>query len=97
MDLNVIDLKNIVAKRLYFWVILCKSVIFVPAKYLCGFAKNRMKNIFLGHLSAENNTPDLAYSTVTEILKKSGISAGKDVNITLAQRHCPSGIVTFGI
>ena len=39
--------KNIVAKRLYFWVILCKSVIFVPAKYLCGFAKNRMKNIFL--------------------------------------------------
>jgi hypothetical protein len=47
VDLNVIDLKNIVAKRLYFWVILCKSVIFVPAKYLCGFAKNRMKNIFL--------------------------------------------------
>ena len=57
----------------------------------------RMKNIFLGRLSAENNTPDLAYSTVTEILEKSGISAGKDVNITLAQRHCPSGIVTFGV
>ena len=57
----------------------------------------RMKNIFLGHLSAENNTPALAYSTVTEILEKSGISAGKDVNITLAQRQCPSGSVTFGI
>ena len=40
-------LKNILDKILYFRVILCKSVIFVPAKYLCGFAKNRMKNIFL--------------------------------------------------
>ena len=56
----------------------------------------RMKNIFLGHLSAENNTPDLAYGTVTDILEKSGISAGRDVNIALAQRHCPSSIITFG-
>ena len=55
-----------------------------------------MKNIFLGHLSAENNTPDLAYGTVTDILEKSGISAGRDVNIALAQRHCPSSIITFG-
>ena len=52
MDLNVIDLKNIVAKRLYFWVILCKSVIFVPAKYLCGFAKNRMKNTMVDELKS---------------------------------------------
>lgn len=55
----------------------------------------RMKHIFLGHLSAENNTPELAYHTVASILSKSRIEIGRDVNIELAQRHCPSRVIEF--
>lgn len=35
--------------------------------------QHRPKDVFLAHLSQENNTPDLAYETVSGILKKQGI------------------------
>ncbi len=54
-----------------------------------------MKHIFLGHMSAENNTPDLAYSTVLNILTKSGINVGKDVNMFIAKRDEPSNTVVL--
>lgn len=57
----------------------------------------RMKNIFLGHLSAENNTPSIAYRTVAAILENNNISIGKDVNVELAQRHCPSRAIEFQV
>ena len=57
----------------------------------------RMKHIFLGHLSAENNTPALAYNTVTDILEKSRIKIGKDVKIEMAQRNCPSSTIEIRV
>ncbi|MCJ7856052.1 MBL fold metallo-hydrolase [Lachnospiraceae bacterium NSJ-143] len=55
----------------------------------------RMRHVFLGHLSAENNTPQLAYHTVCGILSQGNISIGSDIHIELAQRHCPSHAVEF--
>jgi len=46
----------------------------------------RVKNILLGHLSRENNFPELAYQTVKNILEDSKIKVGVDVNIDLTYR-----------
>ena len=48
--------------------------------------KNGAKRIILGHLSGEANTPELAYGTVAEVLEKSGIVIGKDVELSVSKR-----------
>lgn len=44
------------------------------------------ENIILGHLSEENNYPELAFQTVVSSLKEVGIRQGIDVNIDVARR-----------
>lgn len=51
---------------------------------ICGNTK--LKNVFLGHLSKENNTPDTALKTVKKILDEYGIKAGREFNLYLAAR-----------
>jgi len=53
---------------------------------------DKMKHIYLGHLSAENNTPELAFRTVMDILFNSRINVGKDLNVEMAMRDMPSNI-----
>ena len=48
-----------------------------------------LKQIFLGHLSKENNYPDLAYETVKYELSQSD-SPFRDVSIEVAEREQPS-------
>lgn len=65
----------------------------------CGqmLAKVRPKNpngiFLLGHLSDENNTPELALETVTSILNDTAGGAGQ---ISLAERMAPSDIFLAG-
>ena len=51
-----------------------------------------MKNIWLCHLSKENNHPDLAYKTVEMAFSQYGIRIGADVNLTTLKRTVPSEI-----
>ncbi len=46
----------------------------------------RVNNVLLGHLSRENNFPELAYETVRQIVEKNDIEVGIDVNIDMAYR-----------
>ena len=46
----------------------------------------------LGHLSKENNFPELAYSTVLEEIKNSGFSKN-NVHIEVASRNNPSSLL----
>ena len=46
----------------------------------------RMKYVFLGHLSEENNNPHLAYETVEEILRNNRIEVGTHVKMDMASR-----------
>lgn len=57
---------------------------------------NQVQEILLGHLSKENNYPDLAYETVrTEIdMSTSGYKSG-DFKISVAGRDKPSHIITL--
>lgn len=54
----------------------------------CGMALTDLINcgtrhVYLGHLSEENNVPELAYSTVAHILETIGAKVGSDVELRM--------------
>jgi phosphoribosyl 1,2-cyclic phosphodiesterase len=51
-----------------------------------------MTHVLLGHLSKENNFPELAYETVKEVLTSNKIKVGLDINIDLTYRDRVSKI-----
>lgn len=57
---------------------------------LAEVMSERLKHVFLGHLSAENNTPHVAYDTVEAILKNNGIVVGRDLKMDMALRYSVS-------
>ena len=59
-------------------------------------AENGTKSIILGHLSAENNTPDEAYTTVHTALTQKGIIPGVDVMLYVAPRGKCGELVIVG-
>lgn len=48
---------------------------------------NRLGHVVLGHLSQDNNTPELAYETVKNILEENGLSLEDDISLDLAYRN----------
>ena len=52
----------------------------------------QMRNVFLCHLSHENNDPNVAMNTITEILLNEGIMPGADIFITPLERLSPSPV-----
>ena len=50
-------------------------------------AKNGTKHIMLGHLSNENNSPEIAFSEVARELEFGGMQPGKDVMLSVAPRY----------
>lgn len=56
-------------------------------------AKDNIKNIILAHLSKENNTPDLAFNTVSDHLSSVGAVVGTDINLSVAPRNEVSKII----
>jgi len=55
-----------------------------------------VRTIVLGHLSGENNFPELAYQSVTSLLQLEGIEPGRDVMLSVASRDGASGIYVVG-
>ncbi len=47
---------------------------------------NRLKHVYLGHLSEENNRPLIALNTVSSILSSNKINVGKDLQLQIALR-----------
>lgn len=45
------------------------------------------RHLLLGHLSSENNTPDIAYRTAHAALTAAGASVGEDVTLHVAARY----------
>lgn len=50
------------------------------------------RQILLGHLSKENNFPELALRTTETILRLSGIEPGTDADVRVALRDAPTGM-----
>ncbi|MGE5474344.1 MAG: MBL fold metallo-hydrolase [Ignavibacteriales bacterium] len=71
---------------------LCNEDAAKTIKYL---VKSGMKKFFLGHLSTENNFPELALQTVTNSLGEIGVTIGMEVFLEVAPRYQPSTVVTL--
>ncbi|MBO4499090.1 MAG: MBL fold metallo-hydrolase [Bacteroidaceae bacterium] len=64
----------------------------------CFLAQNvneNLKNVWLCHLSGENNHPEIAYKTVEYALRGVGIIPGKDLVLTALKRSKPSDLFVF--
>ncbi len=62
----------------------------------CGTAiaenmSEQLKNVWLCHLSEENNHPELARKTVESVLHSYGIVVGADLHLEVLKRTTPSG------
>ncbi|GLC30321.1 MBL fold metallo-hydrolase [Clostridium omnivorum] len=55
----------------------------------------KQKKIILGHLSKTNNYPELAYQTVVNTIRESGLQLNKDLILTVAKRDMPSNYIEF--
>ena len=62
------------------------------AEFLAGHYNGKLKRVWLCHLSADNNRPDLAYKTVEQKLCERGIAVGRDVQVVPLERKQPSDL-----
>ena len=56
------------------------------AKCVLELIKSGTYHIMLGHLSQENNTPTVAYTTTKKYLEENGVILDKDATLAVAQR-----------
>ena len=67
----------------------------MAGKVVAHLAEKGTKMFMLGHLSKENNFPELAFQTVSNELAKKKIKAGTDVFLEVALRDRASSMVTL--
>ncbi len=65
------------------------------AEFLKELVNKGTSRIFLGHLSEENNFPDLAYQTSLAALLEIGAVNGRDCILTVNEKESSSGIIRF--
>lgn len=65
------------------------------AEFLASNYSPDLKNICLCHLSGDNNNPELAYKTVEDHLRRSGVEVGKAVSLHILQRNILSPKIEF--
>lgn len=64
-------------------------------KAIAEHATEKLRHVWLCHLSEENNHPELARKTVEQILHGYGIVVGKDFELEVLKRKTPSEIFTL--
>lgn len=62
------------------------------AQAIANHMSECLRNVWLCHLSEENNHPELARKTVETILRSYGIVVGKDIDLGVLKRTKPTGI-----
>ncbi|MDD6040272.1 MAG: MBL fold metallo-hydrolase, partial [Clostridia bacterium] len=65
------------------------------AEAAVALAKSGTRHLLLGHLSSENNTPDLAYRTALHALENAGAQLDRDVTLNVAGRFRTSCMYTM--
>lgn len=63
------------------------------AKLLACIMNNSLKNVFLSHISKENNSKDLVYETFKNTLSQFGIIEKKDVNLHISKEYGANEII----
>lgn len=57
------------------------------AKVVCELAQHNVKQILFGHLSEENNTPELCYQTICNYLESVGIKPQVNIKLDIAKPY----------
>jgi phosphoribosyl 1,2-cyclic phosphodiesterase len=65
------------------------------AEFLATHYDPQLKDIWLCHLSRDNNHPELAYKTIDIRLFQEGVRVGKDVSLHVLKRTTPSELFEF--
>ena len=65
------------------------------AEFLATHYAPQLKDIWLCHLSRDNNHPELAYKTIDIRLFQEGVRVGKDVSLHVLKRTTPSDLFEF--
>ncbi|MDD3078870.1 MAG: MBL fold metallo-hydrolase [Paludibacter sp.] len=63
--------------------------------FLAEHYNERMKYVFLCHLSRENNMPEIAFTTVENYLNDVNVKVGRDMNLVTLSRYTPSELYIF--
>ncbi len=67
----------------------------VAGEFLADIFDSHLNEIWLCHLSNDNNHPEVAFKTVQSKLEAKGIFVGKDVQLKTLLRGKPSGLKEF--
>lgn len=67
----------------------------LSAELIGKIYNKHMKNIWLCHLSQDNNHPELAYKTIAETLEEKGAKIGVNIKLHTLSRYKASGLVYF--
>ena len=67
----------------------------LSGQLLCDILHDNLKHIMLGHLSKENNHPELARETVRSELTLAGMAEGGDYLLSVAPRTEPGPMMIF--
>jgi len=67
----------------------------LSAEFIASIYNEKMRNIWLCHLSQDNNHPEIAYKTVEEMLTVNGVQVGKHVKLETLSRYKVSGLREF--
>jgi len=65
------------------------------AEFLTSIYNKRLQNIWLCHLSQDNNHPEIAFKTVEQALLTQGVEIGKNIKLEALSRHKVSGLREF--
>ncbi|MDR0333484.1 MAG: MBL fold metallo-hydrolase [Dysgonamonadaceae bacterium] len=65
------------------------------AEFLCENYESHHQNIWLCHLSGDNNYPELAYKTMETHLTRKGVKVGVEVNLRVLERNKLSEKILF--
>jgi phosphoribosyl 1,2-cyclic phosphodiesterase len=65
------------------------------ADFLANNFSSHFRNIWLCHLSGDNNNPELAYKTISDTLTKKGINIDGDVELHVLKRNVLSAKINF--
>lgn len=65
------------------------------AEFLAKNFKSHLRNIWLCHLSNDNNTPELAYQTIEKQLTNKGVKIGEHIQLHVLERNKLSPVMKF--
>ncbi|MEN9919823.1 MAG: hypothetical protein RL662_2259 [Bacteroidota bacterium] len=67
----------------------------LSAELLCSIYHDKLEEVWLCHLSQDNNHPELAYKTIEKALHERGVKVGRDIVLKALNRGKPSGSKDF--